>query len=136
MAKTSTFDMRVRGQLIMLTAAFLLGMGVNLTGLPSEVSGTAKTATSIFLGLHAFIALGLLIGAALTVRQARQFGTDYIQKAWIAATLVVLTIISGVLTIGLDSNWWSYAMAVGFIASFVIYGRLYLQVFISHHNSK
>jgi len=33
---------RARAQIVMLLAQFLLGMGVNLIGLPSETSGVAR----------------------------------------------------------------------------------------------
>jgi len=46
--------------------------------------------------------------------------------AWSGLLLVVVTIAAGVLTMLLDSNWWSYLMAAGFAALLVVYGRLYL----------
>jgi hypothetical protein len=41
--------------------------------------------------------------------------------------LISLTFISGVLTVWLKSDWLSYIMALGFIASYLIYGSLYVQ---------
>ena len=43
-------------------------MAVNLAGQPSQATGTARTASTVFLAAHALIALGMAIGAVLTVR--------------------------------------------------------------------
>ncbi len=117
---------RAQAQINMLTVMFLLGMAVNLIGLPSETSGAAKTATSIFLGLHVLISLGLLVGAALTIRLSAA-GTNLRRLAGIGALLIVITFIAGVLTLAFDNNWWSYLMAAGFIASYLIYIGLLMQ---------
>ncbi len=117
---------RAQAQINMLTVMFLLGMAVNLIGLPSETSGIAKTATTIFLGLHALIGLGLLVGAALTIRLSAA-GTDLRRLAGIGALLIVITFVAGVLTLALDNNWWSYLMAAGFIASYLVYIGMLMQ---------
>ncbi len=119
--------LRARAQISMLTIMFLLGMAVNLIGMPSEVSGGAKTATSIFLGLHVLISLGLLVGAVLTIRLASAAGTNLMRLAWIGGLLIVITFIAGVLTLAFDNNWWSYLMAAGFIASYLVYIGLLMQ---------
>jgi len=61
---------QARDQILGLTAMFLLGMGVNLIGLPSQVAGGAQTATSILLSLHALIGLSLVAGSIVTVVRA------------------------------------------------------------------
>ncbi len=116
---------RAQAQINMLTVMFLLGMAVNLIGLPSETSGVAKTATVIFLGLHVLIGLGLLVGSVLTIRLA---GTNLRRLAGIGALLIVITFIAGVLTLAFDNNWWSYLMAAGFIASYLVYIGLLMQI--------
>jgi len=116
---------RARAQIVMLLAQFLLGMGVNLIGLPSETSGVARGVTVTALVGHVAIALGLTVGAILTVRLAAST-PGFAALAWSGLLLVVVTIAAGVLTMLLDSNWWSYLMAVGFAALLVVYGRLYL----------
>ena len=82
-----------------LTVQFLLGMAVTLNGQPSQTTGDARTARTVFLAAHMLVSAGMVIGAA----QA-----------------------AGVLTMITKSNWWSYAMATGFIASLLIYGSLLL----------
>jgi hypothetical protein len=116
---------RARAQIVMLLAQFLLGMGVNLIGLPSETSGVALGVTVAALVGHVAIALGLTVGAILTVRLAASM-PGHRALAWSGLLLVVVTIAAGVPTMLLDSNWWSYLMAVGFAALLVVYGRLYL----------
>ncbi len=115
---------RAQAQISMLTVMFLLGMAVNLIGMPSETNGAAKTATLIFLGLHVLISLGLLVGAGLTIRLA---GTNLRRLAGIGALLGVITFLAGILTLAFDNNWWSYLMAAGFIASYLVYIRLLIQ---------
>ena len=119
--------LRARAQVAMLTVMFLLGMAVNLIGMPSETSGLAKTFTSIFLGLHALIGLGLLVGAFLTIRLASAAGENLMRLAWVGGLLVLITFIAGVLTLAFNNDWWSYLMAAGFIASYLVYIGLLMQ---------
>lgn len=118
---------RARGQLAMLTAEFLLGTGVSLIGLPSETSGTAKAATSTLLGVHILIAVGLIVGAVLTIRQVPALQSKLRSQAWTGAAVIAVTVAAGVLTMILKSNWWTFLMAVGFIASYILYGSIYLR---------
>jgi hypothetical protein len=118
---------RARGQVIMLTLMFLLGMGVNLIGLPDETKGSSKTFTSVFLGLHGLIGVGLVIGSILTLRLARKAGEAYRMPAIVGLLGIFITFIAGILTVANGSNWWSYIMSVGFIGSLLIYGTLYVQ---------
>jgi hypothetical protein len=101
---------------------FLLGMGVNLIGVPSEVSGAAKTATSILLGLHMLIGLGLLVGSIAIVIKGRS--SAFVRQIWFGLLTIIITIFCGVMTVATKSNWWSYGMSIGFIANFWIYGLL------------
>jgi heme A synthase len=123
-ADAAVLARRARGQVMMLAISFLLGMGVNLIGLPEEASGAAKVTTAILLALHILIALGLLAGAALCLWRSGPL-TDR-DRTWALAggILVVLTIVAGILTTSTDNNWWSFVMAVGFILSVVVYVNL------------
>ena len=118
---------RARSQLMMLTIQFLLGMGVNLIGLPSETSGLAKGTTSALLGLHILVSLGLIVVAALTIWRSGPLDRQSTNQAWVGGILIVISTVAGVLATSAESNWWSYLMAVGFIASFVVYGNLLLR---------
>ena len=118
---------RAMNQIRMLTAMFVLGMAVNLIGLPQETTGFAKTITLISLGLHVLIAVGLVIGSVITLRLTRSAAPQLGRLAGIGVALIVVTFIAGVLTVWLKNDWWSYVMALGFIGSFLIYGALYLQ---------
>jgi hypothetical protein len=124
---SNTLDRRARAQLSMLLAQFLVGMGVNLIGVPSQTSGGAKVATSVLLVVHIALALGLIVGAVLTIVRAAALEPKIRRQAWIGAGLVVITFAFGVMTMITNSNWWSYLMAVGFVALLVVYGRLYIQ---------
>ena len=130
-AATITVDQklgrRARAQLVMLIAQFLLGMGVNLIGQPSETTGAAKVVTTAALAGHVAVAVGLIVGAILTVRLAAAVGAQLRTQSWIGLALVAITIAAGVLTMTLNSNWWSYLMAVGFVALLIVYGSLYVR---------
>ena len=43
------------------------------------------------------------------------------------AAAIVLTFGAGITTLITKNNWWSYAMAVGFIASLLVYVSLLVQ---------
>lgn len=114
-----------RRQLGMLTTIFLLGMAVNLIGLPDEVSGGAKTASNIFLILHMLVAIGLIVGAIRIVISAQKQEKTILTLAKVGSAAIGVAVIAGILTLATKSNWWSYLMAVGFIAGIGVYGRLY-----------
>jgi hypothetical protein len=122
-----TLATRAHAQLNMLTVMFLLGMAVNLVGLPSEATGSAKAITSVLLGLHILIAIGMIVGAILTIRVATQQGSDYRKLAHWGGVATGFAFIAGAITVATDNSWWSYAMAFGFIASAWIYGLLYVR---------
>lgn len=117
---------RALAQIGMLSAQLLLGMAVNLIGPPREISGSGKIATSIFLVLHVGVGLGLLAGSLMAVKLARRVDLHFVRDAWIGVVLIASTFIAGVLTMTFDNNWWSYAMTVGFLASFLLYGAMFV----------
>ncbi len=118
---------RATRQIYMLTAEFLLGMALNLIDMSNRTTRIARTAVSIFLGLHALIAIGLVVGAAFTVRWALKIGPHPSRLAWAGLACIIITFAAGVLTTKLDSDAWSYLMAVGFIASSLVYDALLVQ---------
>jgi hypothetical protein len=117
---------RARSQLSMLVLQFLLGMGVNLIGLPSENTGATKVITGILLGLHILLSLGLLVVAALCLLRSGPLDDAMRNQALIGAVLVAVSFVAGILDTSLGSNWWSFLMAVAFIGAFVVYGRIYI----------
>jgi len=125
-ASASRMDMRreARFQLVGLSAQFLLGMAVNLIGQPSETTGAAHAVSTVLLGLHVVVAIGLAFGAVMVIRAARGGGNRPRQLACSGAILIGLTVIAGVMTVITKNNWWSYTMAAGFIASVLLYGSL------------
>jgi heme A synthase len=125
-ASASRMDMRreARIQLVFLSAQFLLGMAVNLIGQPSQTTGAARAVSTVLLGLHVVVAIGLVFGAVMVIRAARGGGDRPRQLARSGAVLIGLTVIAGVMTVITNNNWWSYTMAVGFIASVLLYGSL------------
>ncbi|HSW75232.1 MAG TPA: hypothetical protein VLG16_05195 [Candidatus Saccharimonadales bacterium] len=129
---------RAMAQIGMLSAQLLLGMAVNLIGLPKEVNGSAKVATTSFLILHIGIGIGLLIGSLMAVKLARKVNSHFVRDAWIGVLLVVTTFVVGVLTMILGNNWLSYIMTVGFLASFLLYGAMFVyagrQSYVSKSN--
>jgi heme A synthase len=125
-ASASRMNMRreARNQLVFLSAQFLLGMAVNLIGPPSETTGVAHAVSTVLLGLHVVVAIGLVAGAVMVIRAARGAGDRPRQLARSGAVLIGLTVIAGVMTVITKNNWWSYAMAAGFIASVLLYVSL------------
>ena len=114
-----------RHQIVGLAIQFLLGMAVNLLGLPSQARGAAHTATTVFLAAHVLITLGLFAGAAMIVRAAARAPSRPL--AIEGAIAIAATTAAGILTMITKSNWWSYTMALGFIASLLVYGGLLMQ---------
>ena len=66
----------------------------------------------------------MLAGAFVVVRAAARAGSRWRRLAIWGAAAIVVTVGAGILTLITKSNWWSYAMAVGFIASLLIYGGI------------
>jgi xanthine/uracil permease len=123
---------RARNQLIMLSAQFLLGMAVNLLGMPGEVgSNPAKAASYALTALHVLIGIGLLVGAVLTIRRALGWGRPIVRLAVFGGVSVGVAFAAGILTMAPGGDWWSYLMAVGFMAALVLYGLLYLHTYTS-----
>ena len=111
----------------MLAAAFLVGMGITLIGLPDEVDGAAKISSQILIGLHILIAVGLAVTSLRILRPAHALaGARPLTAA--GAVVIWLTIVVGVITMGTNNPWLSYLMAVGFIAAVLVYGRLLLSL--------
>jgi hypothetical protein len=116
----------IQRQFGLLTLQFLLGMAVNLIGLPDEVHGVAKTLTTSLLVLHVVVALGLLVGAIQIARAAASSEAPLAKLARVGGAAIGASILGGILTLSAPwSNLWSYLMAVSFIAAFAVYGRLY-----------
>jgi hypothetical protein len=115
----------VRGQLMMLGFSFLLGLAVALIGMPSEVSGFAKVASWALLGLHVLVGIGL-IAVSFQVMAAAPAGSAHRGDAVAGVVVIVATVLVGGARMGMDSDWLSYLMGVGFLAAFFLYGRLAL----------
>ena len=117
---------RARHQVLGLAAQFLFGMAISLIGQPSETTGVSHIAGNMLLGLHVLVAAALVVGAAGVVRAARSGDRQRRLARWGAAA-IVLTFGAGITTLITKNNWWSYAMAVGFIASLLVYVSLLVQ---------
>lgn len=118
---------QARGQLGGLSAIFLLGMAVNLIGLPSQTTGSAKTVATVLLVLHILIGLGLVAGGISTILKARS--SMFLKQARIGLVVIVLTFLCGIMNVNTKSNWWSYAMSVGFMVVFWVYGILFIKTY-------
>lgn len=128
-ARVNRKDVRhfARRQVMMLSAQFLFGMGVALIGQPSETTGVAHTAGNVLLGLHVLVAIALAAVAVRAVRVARASGEAARRLARWGAVMIGLTFVAGVITMSTKNDWWSYAMAVGFITALLLYGSLLVQ---------
>ena len=87
-----------RHQVMGLASVFLLGMAVNLIGLPSQTSGVAHPAGIAFLAAHALIALGLVIGTLL-LRAAARMGGRWRRQATAGAAAIAVAVAAGILTV-------------------------------------
>ena len=125
MATAVRLGSRLRQLLAMLAAEFLLGMGANLIGLPSEVTGTARVATLTLIGLHAVLALGIVIVAVLVSMSARP--TQLRRRTTLGMASVIVTFLAGVGTLMTGSPWLSYVMAAGFLVAAGLYGTAYVE---------
>jgi hypothetical protein len=114
----------------LLVFQFLLGMAVNLIGLPDELhAGLAKTSDQLLLALHVLLALGLLINAIIIMRLAGEAAKRGQGLSRGAGAAIGVAIVAGLLTMSAPgSNWWSYLMAVAFVAAFALYGRLFWEI--------
>ena len=115
-----------RHQVMGLVSVFLLGMAVNLTGLPAQTTGAGHLASIAFLAAHTLIAIGLVVGTVMLLRAAARLGGRWRRQAIAGAAAVAMAVAAGVLTMITKNNWWSYTMAVGFIAALLAYGGLLL----------
>ena len=110
-----------------LVSVFLLGMTTgSLTGLPAQTTGAGHLASIAFLAAHTLIAIGLVVGTVMLLRAAARLGGRWRRQAIAGAAAVAMAVAAGVLTMITKNNWWSYTMAVGFIAALLAYGGLLL----------
>jgi hypothetical protein len=113
---------RSREALSALAVEFLLGMTVNL--LPDDGAG-GQVLHPIVLALHVLVGIGVVVVAVRLLIVARQEDIAVREATW-ALVVVAATFIAGVLTVLLDSEWLSFAMAAGFLASTLMYVRMLL----------
>jgi len=114
-----------REALSALGVQFLLGMGTNLIGLPSENSDGSRIVAAVVLGLHALVGLGIIIVGVRVLLAARAEGRGRGPALWALVTGVV-TFLIGVGTLLTDNGWLSFLMSVGFLAGAVLYVATYM----------
>lgn len=114
-------------QLLLLLLQFLVGMAVNMVGVPAETTGTARLAADLLLGLHVLAAIGMLVGAVFALRYSRGAGSRLRPMAFRGFGTVVVAFAAGVLTLLTGSDWWSYLMAAAATASLIFYGLLFVR---------
>jgi hypothetical protein len=104
-----------REALAALGVQFLLGMGANLIGPPSENPDGARVVAAVVIGLHVLVGIGLLV---VTVRILLAARAEGIGRRTALALLVVtaLTFLIGVGTMLTGSAVLSFFMAAGFLA--------------------
>jgi len=60
------------------------------------------------------------------LRAAAKLGGLWRRRAITGAAAIAVAVVAGILTLATKNNWWSYTMAVGFIAALLAYGNLLL----------
>ena len=118
---------RSQGLIGTLLLQFLLGMAVNLIGTPMQNSGAARIASELLLALHLLLGIGMIAFGILAVVYAGRVGPPLAGPAWTGLVVLVVTFAAGVLATVTGSGWWSYLMAAGATALFLVYGVLFLR---------
>ncbi len=108
----------------MLAAEFLLGMGANLIGLPSEVTGAAGVTTLTLVGLHVALAIAIVV-VAIMVTMSRPAQVRRSTTGGMAS--VVMTFLAGAGTLMTGNGWLSFVMATGFLIAAGLYGAAYVE---------
>jgi len=127
----ASLTQRIRQQFATLIVQFLLGMSVNLIGLPDEVdSKTLKLIDQFAVGLHVLIAIGLIVTAIGINRVTSKQAPGLRKLAGGGGGGVGVAILGGIGTFALHGGWSnvaSFVMAVGFIGAILAYGQLYVR---------
>lgn len=116
-----------RHMIMGLSAQFLLGMGLSLIGQPAETTGAAHAVGNVLLTLHVLLGAGLVVNAVMVLGVARTGSDPQRRQARWSTGTIALTFAAGALTLMTRSDWWSYAMATGFITSLGLYVNLLVQ---------
>ena len=117
-----TLRRRSREALAALAVQFLLGMAVNLIGIPSGVF--AYVVDGILLGLHILVGIGIIVVGIRLQIVAGRIGLGERQALW-GMISVSVAFLAGVATFtGIE--WFSYLMAVGFLAASGFYVATYV----------
>lgn len=124
MALTAKLNKYAFRQISMLTVQFLLGMAASFIG--TDAKGATKVVGATVVALHIAVAIGLVIVAGLLVRTAEKVSETAKRVAFFGVGIIIATFVAGVLSLKTGSNWWSYAMSVGFMAAILLYGKLYV----------
>lgn len=111
---------RSREALSALALEFVLGMSINL--LPDDGGAAVRVLRSVVLGLHVLVGIGIVIVAVRVLLAARRQGIGATESLW-ALVGAAVTFVAGVLTIVLDNDWFSFVMAIGFLATAALYVR-------------
>jgi hypothetical protein len=114
-----------REALTALGVQFLLGMGANLIGPPSENSDGSRIAAAVVLGLHVLVGLGLIVVGVRVLAASRADGVGR-RPALAALVVTVATFLIGVGTMLTDSGWLSFLMAAGFLGGAALYFGTYV----------
>jgi len=109
-----------REALTALGVQFLLGMGANLIGPPSENPDGARVIAATVFWLHVLVGVGLLVVGVRVLLAARREGAGGRLALW-ALVVTVATFLCGVGTVLTGSDWFSFLMAAGFLVSAALY---------------
>jgi hypothetical protein len=109
-----------REALSALGVQFLLGMGANLIGPPSENPDGSRIVAAVVLGLHVLVGIGLVVVGVRALLAARAEGVGRRLALW-ALVVTVATFLAGVGTMLTGSGWLSFLMAAGFLAGAALY---------------
>lgn len=118
-----TLRRRSREALSALGLQFLLGMAVNLIGTPSGVFASAVD--GILLSLHILVGIGIIVVGIRLQIVAGRIGLGERQALW-GMISVSVAFLAGVATMFTGSEWFSYLMAVGFLAAAGFYVATYV----------
>lgn len=119
----------------MLVAIFILGMAVNLVGVPDKDASVVHNIFSgIFIALHVLTAIGILVTATQLMRLSADLQKSEVKRLARGFGAVGIAFFAGITTMVVPSPWSeiaSFIMAVGFIAALILYGTALLRTNIT-----
>lgn len=107
---------RTVGMLWMVGFQLIFGLGLTLVG--NDPSGAEAVVGIILISLHVLLAIGLLVNSTVLAHHYKN------TIARLGSWTIVVTSVSGLLTVFTKNDFFSFLMGLGFLTSAGLYVRL------------